>query len=109
MSVRTAAHAALGAAAMTTPGGRPAIPTFMRRATWGSTAEELGLHQLMGAAAYLEYHLDHTAIDDSILDAILADPLNLYNTLTLEPHQFDWLDERVIATLSDDEVRGTVH
>ncbi len=57
------------------------LAKLVRRVTMGSTVAELNLANTMGYAAYLEYQLDHTSIDDSALDAMLL-PLT---TLTMTP------------------------
>jgi hypothetical protein len=51
--------------------------------TWGATLEEVALCQAMGGTNYLEYHLDHTAIDDSAVNTMLTDPV--YSLLYYSP------------------------
>lgn len=53
------------------------------RITFGWTEAEMALATSLGYAGYLEYHLNHTAIDDSAVNALLA-PLT---TLGMTPHQ----------------------
>ncbi|HWL92402.1 MAG TPA: DUF1800 domain-containing protein [Phycisphaerae bacterium] len=52
-----------------------------RRITMGATEEELTLADSLGYDAYLEYHLNPAAIDDSALDTILE----AYDSLTMTP------------------------
>jgi len=59
---------------------------LVRRLTMGITAEELALANSLGYEGYLEYHLNHTAIDDSVLQTRLADQTR-YSTLTMTYQQ----------------------
>ncbi|MGE3106798.1 MAG: DUF1800 domain-containing protein [Phycisphaerales bacterium] len=59
------------------------LAKLVRRTTMGITGAELARAQTLGYEAYLEYQLDHTAIDDSALSAMLA-PLT---TLTMQPFE----------------------
>ena len=63
----------------------PFSPTrwLAQRITFGLTQEELTLADSLGADGYLEYHLNHTTIDDSALDQRLT----AYTTLTMQPYQ----------------------
>jgi uncharacterized protein (DUF1800 family) len=49
----------------------------------GLSESELTLANSLGYEGYLEYQLNHAAIDDSTLDALLAS----YNTLTMQPYE----------------------
>ncbi len=55
------------------------LEKLVDRITFGATPEELTLARQLGYSGYLEYHLNHLAIDDSALSARLA-PLT---TLTM--------------------------
>jgi uncharacterized protein (DUF1800 family) len=59
------------------------IPRLVNRLTCGMTQTELQLASSMGYSAYLEYHLNYTAIDDSAMDARMAS----YATLTMTQQQ----------------------
>jgi uncharacterized protein (DUF1800 family) len=48
------------------------VERLVDRITFGTTTEEIALARSLGYNAYLEHHLDHLAIDDSTLDAMLA-------------------------------------
>lgn len=56
---------------------------LIARITYGANDQERALAQSLGYSGYLEYHLNHLAIDDSAADALLA-PLT---TLTMIPQQ----------------------
>ncbi len=87
MSVLQVAQAALAAASTGQVGTRrPRQADLVQRMTWGANEEELALYRLMGAAGYIQYHLNPAAIDDNAMDNILALPA--YNTLTLPAEQF---------------------
>ena len=47
------------------------------RITFGPTIEQLSLAQSLGYSGYLEHHLNHTALDDSAVEARVADPIRL--------------------------------
>src|SRR5690349_18300839 len=42
------------------------LSKLVRRITMGANQEELALANTLGYSGYLEYHLNHTAIDDSV-------------------------------------------
>ena len=54
------------------------------RMTFGFTQQELSLYQRRGHAGYVDYHLAHTSIDDSVLDTYLAAN---FPVLTMTPQQ----------------------
>ncbi|MFN0132886.1 MAG: DUF1800 domain-containing protein [Phycisphaerales bacterium] len=86
MSVLTAAGAVMKAGILGGPKDTRSRPlALVHRMTMGLTQEELGLATTLGEEAYVKYHLNHTAINDATLDAILAGPN--YNTLTMTPDQ----------------------
>lgn len=58
---------------------------LVNRMTFGFTREEYALARARGWTGYLEYHLNHFAIDDSILDARLAGAE--FPTLSMTPDQ----------------------
>jgi uncharacterized protein (DUF1800 family) len=64
------------------------IAKLVRRATFGLTEAEAALANALGYDGYLEYQLDHTAIDDAALDALLA-PLP---TLTMNFNELNALN-----------------
>lgn len=71
---------------------------LVSRATFAPTSTELGLAQQLGYSGYLEHHLDHTAIDDTVVNGRLAALTTLtqnYNTLVSLPAS------QVIAELTD--------
>lgn len=53
------------------------------RISYGPTEAEYALADQLGYEGYLEYQLNHTAIDDSALDTRLA----AYATLTMDPYE----------------------
>jgi uncharacterized protein (DUF1800 family) len=59
----------------------PELIFLVKRITQGFTLEELELARALGYEGYLEYHLDHLAIDDSALEA----RLEALPTLNLSP------------------------
>ena len=65
------------------PPTRTGLLAVVNRMTWGATLEEVALCQAMGGTNYLEYHLDHTAIDDSAVNTMLTDPV--YSLLYYSP------------------------
>jgi uncharacterized protein (DUF1800 family) len=68
------------------------------RITMGPTSNELGLAYQLGYSGYLEYHLNHTAIDDTVLNGRIATLTTLtqnYSTLVTLPAS------QVIGELSD--------
>jgi uncharacterized protein (DUF1800 family) len=48
------------------------LEKLVDRVTFGATQEELTLARSLGYEGYLEYHLNHTAIDDTACDAAVA-------------------------------------
>lgn len=50
---------------------------LIQRITFGPTLEELNLAQSLGYSGYLERHLNHLALDDSAVEARVADPIRL--------------------------------
>lgn len=54
------------------------------RLTFGFTVQEMSLYQRLGHQGYVDYHLNHTGIDDSVLEAYLAAN---YPVLTMTPQQ----------------------
>lgn len=75
--------AALAARPARAAGGRLS-PTqwLVNRLTFGWTPEEQALADQLGYDGYLEYHLNYTAIDDSALDAQLANLTTLSMSAT---------------------------
>lgn len=59
------------------------VSKLVRRITMGLNESELALANQLGYTGYLEYQLNHTAIDDSVVDAQLAG----LTTLTMTPSQ----------------------
>src|SRR5262245_43220456 len=58
---------------------------LVNRLTMGWTPEEQALADSKGYSGYLEYHLNHTAIDDSTIETRLAN--GNYTTLFMQPYQ----------------------
>ncbi len=78
---------------------------LVRRVTMGFTQAEQSLANSMGYQAYLEYHLNYTAIDDSALNAQLA----ALTTLTMTPSQLYLLTAgQVISELTEAVIRRGV-
>lgn len=73
---------------------------LVRRITMGLSEYELGLVAQMGYDGYLEYHLDHLAIDDSALQSMLG----TYNSLTMEPWQLYALGGTPALDLTDAQI-----
>lgn len=63
---------------------RRAARQLIDRLTFGFTQQEAAIYTRLGPQGYLEYHLNHTLIDDSALDTYLA---TNYPTLTFTPQQ----------------------
>lgn len=61
------------------------LKVLVQRMGFGRTAEESALATSLGAAAYIDHHLNPQAIDDSALDQVLA--AAAFNTLTMTPQQ----------------------
>jgi uncharacterized protein (DUF1800 family) len=67
------------------------LEKLVDRITFGATPEELALARTLGYFGYIEYHLDHLAINDAAADAKIAPLLTLtqpYSTLTPQAAQF---------------------
>lgn len=74
------------------PGGL--LVKLIDRITFGYTDAEFALATSLGYEGYLEYHLNHLAIDDSALNGQLAP----FTTLTMTPHQLYDLPSGQVAT-----------
>lgn len=77
---------------------------LVRRITMGLSEYELGLVAQLGYDGYLEYHLNHLAIDDSSLQSML----NSYNSLTMEPWQLYSLGGGPALDLTDAQILRSV-
>src|ERR1051326_2266430 len=95
MSVTLIARAAAAAAATSQVSRRPRQVSLVQRMTWGANEEELALYRMLGAAGYIQYHLNPAAIDDGAMDNILALPQ--YNTLGLPAEQFPTQNSSTVA------------
>jgi len=69
-SARTARAGPLSVSADVDPGALGV--KLVNRITFGENAEEMALFSVLGYQGYLEHHLNHTAIDDSAVEARLS-------------------------------------
>lgn len=73
---------------------------LVRRITMGYTPEEAALAHSLGYQGYLEYHLNHLAIDDSAIEARMNDAS--HTTLSMTPQQLYTLTVgQIISELTD--------
>lgn len=70
------------------------LTKLIHRMTFGFSEAEQALAHALGYAGYLEYHLDHAAIDDSALAPMLA-PLT---TLAMTPQQLFQIPPQQVVT-----------
>ncbi len=126
MSVLEAAQAILGMAATAQPAARakrpnmpwggptdgPNLMTLVNRVTLGFTQEEYALATQMGFNAYLEYHLNHLAIKDAVVDSLLGSSAS--EVQGQEPFETLWMtpwalgQQASASTVQNALVRATI-
>jgi len=74
---------------------------LVNRITYGMNAWELGLVQKYGYYGYLEYHLNHMAIDDQAMDLLLSS----YPSIFVDPYN---LNLTYSATAVNDLIDATI-
>ncbi|MGQ0766882.1 MAG: DUF1800 domain-containing protein [Gemmatimonadota bacterium] len=78
----------------TTKGWDSTLTRLVRRVTNGVTEEELKLAQKLGFYGYLNYHLDHTKIDDTAVNQFVSANYPLLNSTVEAIYS---LDQRLVA------------